>query len=216
MEVLGYDPYISVEHAWKLSRAVRPVKQLDEIFEKCDYITVHIPLLDSTRGMFNADVFAKMKKGAALLNFSRGELVDNDALLAALESGQLRRYVTDFANDAILGAKNCVCLPHLGASTPESEDNCAVMAAEELTAYLETGAIRNSVNFPNAPLSADFAARTCVLHTEAAAEAVAAALGDVTFAGAKKGYGYTVADKAADEAALAAIDGVVRVRVLKK
>ena len=109
-----------------------------------------------------------------------------------------------------------IAMPHLGASTPESEDNCAVMAAEELTAYLETGAIRNSVNFPNAPLSADFTARTCVLHTEAAAEAVAAALGDVVFAGAKKGYGYTVADKAADEAALAAIDGVVRVRVLNK
>ena len=148
MDVLGYDPYISVEHAWKLSRAVRPVKQLDELYEKSDYITVHVPLLDATRGMFNAEVFAKMKKGAALLNFSRGELVNNADLLQALESGQLRRYVTDFANDEILGAKNCVCLPHLGASTPESEDNCVRMVARQLDAYLKTGAIVNSVNFP--------------------------------------------------------------------
>ena len=148
MDVLGYDPYISVEHAWKLSRAVRPVKQLDELYEKSDYITVHVPLLDATRGMFNAEVFAKMKKGAALLNFSRGELVNNADLLQALESGQLRRYVTDFANDEILGAKNCVCLPHLGASTPESEDNCVRMVARQLDAYLKTGAIVNYVNFP--------------------------------------------------------------------
>lgn len=148
MEVLGYDPYISVEHAWKLSRAVRPVKQLDEIYEKCDYITVHVPLMDATRGMFNKETFAKMKKGAALLNFSRGELVVNADLLEALESGQLRRYVTDFPNDEILGAKNCVCIPHLGASTPESEDNCVRMVARQLDNYLKTGTIVNSVNFP--------------------------------------------------------------------
>ena len=109
---------------------------------------MHIPLLDSNRGMFNAEVFAKMKKGAALLNFSRGELVNDDDLLAALESGQLRRYVTDFADDRILGAKNCVCLPHLGASTPESEDNCVRMVARQIDSYLKTGTIVNSVNFP--------------------------------------------------------------------
>ena len=155
-----------------------------------------------------------MKDGVLIVNTGRGALIDEEARVEALESGKVAAYATDFPTDAMLGADGVIAIPHLGASTPESEDNCAIMAAEQLTAYIETGAIRNSVNFPNAPLSADFTARTCVLHKAEAAEAVAAALGDVVFAGEKKGFGYTVADKAADAAALEAIDGVVRVRVL--
>ena len=164
MEVLGYDPYISVDHAWKLSRAVRHVIDLNEIIETCDYITVHIPLLDSNRGMFNKETFAKMKPGAALLNFSRGELAVSEDVIAALEAGQLRKYVTDFPNDALLGVKNCVCIPHLGASTPESEDNCVRMVARQVDKYLKTGAIINSVNFPNCEPGAINSARIVCLH----------------------------------------------------
>ena len=212
MNVIGYDPF----PVKGVNEAVTVVDTLDPIFAQSDYITLHAPSTPQTKGMINKDSIAAMKDGVRILNFARGDLVNSDDILAALAEGKVAAYATDFPTDAQLGAEGVIAIPHLGASTPESEDNCAVMAAEQLTAYLETGAIKNSVNFPNAPLSADFTARTCVLHTEAAAEAVAAALGDVVFAGVKKGYGYTVADKAADEAALAAIDGVVRVRVLTK
>ena len=212
MTVIGYDPF----PVKGVNEDVQVVTTLDPIFAESDYITLHAPATPETKGMINKAAIGAMKDNVRILNFARGDLVNADDLLSALADGKVAAYATDFPTDAMLDAEGVIAMPHLGASTPESEDNCAVMAAEELTAYLETGAIRNSVNFPNAPLSADFAVRTCVLHTEAAAEAVAAALGDVTFAGAKKGYGYTVADKAADEAALAAIDGVVRVRLLKK
>ena len=212
MNVIGYDPF----PVKGVNEAVQVVSTLEPVFESSDYITLHAPATAETKGMINKATIGTMKDGVRILNFARGDLVNADDLLAALADGKVAAYATDFPTDAMLGVDGVIAMPHLGASTPESEDNCAVMAAEELTAYLETGAIRNSGNCPNAPLSADFAARTCVLHTEAAAEAVAAALGDVTFAGAKKGYGYTVADKAADEDALKAIDGVVRVRVLKK
>ena len=212
MDVIGYDPF----PVKGVDPAVQVVTELAPVFENSDYITLHAPATAETKGMINASSIASMKDGVRILNFARGDLVAGDDLLAALASGKVAAYATDFPTDAMLGADGVIAIPHLGASTPESEDNCAVMAAEELTAYIETGAIRNSVNFPNAPLSADFTARTCVLHTAAAADAVAQALGDVAFAGAKKGFGYTVADKAADAAALEAIDGVVRVRVLRK
>ena len=164
MTVLGYDPYISVDNAWKLSRSVKHAKSEDEIIENADYITVHVPLTDETRGKFNAATFARMKKGAALLNFSRGELAIYDDVIAALENGQLRRYVCDFPTEKLLGVKNAVCIPHLGASTPESEDNCVRMAAAELDDYLKTGAISHSVNFPDADPGPLASPRLVVFH----------------------------------------------------
>ncbi len=164
MTVLGYDPYISVDNAWKLSRAVRHAKSEDEIIENADYITVHVPLTEETRGKFDARTLARMKPGAALLNFSRGELAVYEDVIAALESGALRRYVCDFPTEALLGVKNAVCIPHLGASTPESEDNCVRMAASELDAYLKTGTIIHSVNFPDADPGPKVLPRLVVLH----------------------------------------------------
>ena len=164
MRVLGYDPYISVENAWKLSRKIVHMTSQDEMLPQCDYLSIHVPLMDTTRGSFNAAVFAKMKKGAALLNLARGELVNNDDLIAALESGQIRRYVTDFPSGAVLGVPGVVAIPHLGASTPESEDNCVDMVSRQIDAYLRCGAIANSVNYPACPLSESFRYRICVLH----------------------------------------------------
>ena len=164
MNVLGYDPYISVDNAWKLSGSVRHALSEDEIIENADYITVHVPLTDETRGKFNQSLFDRMKKGAALLNFSRGELAVYDDVIRALESGQLRRYVCDFPTEKLLGVKNAICLPHIGASTPESEDNCVRMAASQLDAYLKTGAILHSVNFPDADPGRIATPRVIVLH----------------------------------------------------
>ena len=164
MKVLGHDPYISVKHAWMLSRSVGHAKTQDELLAASDYVTVHVPLLDSTRGMINDEFLAKMKPGAALLNLSRGELADNDAVKRALESGHLRTYVTDFPSEDLLGVKGVVVTPHLGASTPESEDNCVVMACQQIDAYLKSGAIRNSVNYPACELSMPDDRRIAVLH----------------------------------------------------
>ena len=164
MNVLGYDPYISIDNAWKLSRAVAHAQTLDETLEKSDYVTVHVPLTDETRGAIDAETLSRMKPGAALINFARGELVDTGAVLRALETGALRRYVCDFPMEALLRAKNCVCLPHLGASTPESEDNCVRMIARQLDAYLKTGALTHCVNFPDADPGRLTTARLVVLH----------------------------------------------------
>lgn len=149
MEVYGYDPYISVDAAWNLSRTIRHSKSLDEIYTECDYITVHVPLLDSTRKMINKEAIAKMKEGVVILNFARDLLVDEEALIEALDSGKVKKYVTDFANHTVAGRPNILVTPHLGASTEESEENCAVMAVKELRDFLENGNIKNSVNFPN-------------------------------------------------------------------
>lgn len=170
MEVYGCDPYITIDAAWNISRDVKRVKSNDEIFEKCDYITLHVPLIKnadpskSTEKMIGREAFEKMKDGVVLLNFARDALVDDDALAEALESGKVSRYVTDFPNAKTAGMKNVIAIPHLGASTEESEDNCAVMAAHELRDYLENGNIKNSVNFPDAslPQSGDY--RLCVMH----------------------------------------------------
>ena len=165
MEVCGFDPYMTVRNAWSLSRSVHPAASMDEIFAECDYITVHVPLLDSTRGMIGAESIGKMKDGVRLLNFARGELADTDAVLAAVHAGKVACYVTDFPNERLLGVENVVCIPHLGASTPESEENCAEMAARELAAYLEDGTIRNSVNYPDAELArTPGTSRLCFLH----------------------------------------------------
>lgn len=148
MEVFGYDPYLSVNAAWSLSRSVHHVTNVDDIYEQCDYITIHVPLMDSTKGMIDGAAIEKMKDGAVILNFARDLLADEKAVLAGLESGKIARYVSDFPNPTTAGQKGCIVIPHLGASTEESEDNCAVMAVQELTDYLENGTIRNSVNYP--------------------------------------------------------------------
>lgn len=164
MDVVGYDPFLSVDAAWHLTRFAHKANSLDELLAKADYVTVHVPATPSTKGMFNSEAFANMKKGARLLNFSRGELVDENDVQAALENGELASYITDFASEALLKNEKVICLPHLGASTPESEENCAVMAANELKNFLENGNIRNSVNFPNCEMGKAEGARVTVLH----------------------------------------------------
>ncbi len=148
MDVYGYDPYLSVNAAWSLSRSVKHVLNVDDIYAQCDYITIHVPLLDSTKGMINAVSIAKMKEGVVILNFARDLLANEKDVLEGLQSGKIARYVSDFPNPTTAGQKGCIVIPHLGASTEESEDNCAVMAVQELMDYLENGNIRNSVNYP--------------------------------------------------------------------
>lgn len=217
MHVIGFDVLPCNEDC------VTQLASAQEVFAQADYISLHAPLNDATRGMVNAQSIANMKDEVRILNFARGELVDDNAILAALESGKAAAYVTDFPTDAQIGAKGVTALPHLGASTPESEDNCAIMAAQELIAYLEKGEIKNSVNLPNTDLPCCFQVRVCIIHKDAPgiAEAIAAAL-DIPqgslISAAKKGMAYTVADLEASPelAKLTAIDGVVRVRVLTK
>ena len=227
MDVYGYDPYLSVDAAWKLSRHIHHANTLDEIYAECDYITVHVPLVADTKGMLNETAFAAMKDGVRILNFSRAGLVDSDAMLAALAAGKVAAYVVDFPTDEMLGVPNVVAIPHLGASTPESEDNCAVMAANQLKAYLEDGNIINSVNFPevNVPRVGDV--RVCVLHRNipnmlAQISSVVSACGvniESMTNKSRKDMAYTVLDIAgtvADDVTdkIAAIDGIIRVRVL--
>ena len=225
MRVLGFDPYISVENAWKLSRKIVHVTSQDEMLPQCDYLSIHVPLMDSTRGSFNASVFSKMKKGAVLLNLARGELVCTADLMAALEEGQLRRYVTDFPSDDIIGVPGIVTIPHLGASTPESEDNCVDMVSRQLEDYLKFGSIVNSVNYPACPLSASFRYRVAVMHAN-----VPNTVGQITSVIAQKGvnidnmvnksrgeFAYTVLDlddavSAETLAQLNALEPVYRVR----
>lgn len=164
MNVLGYDPFISVDHAWMLSRSVTHSTELSEVLEKSDYITLHVPLMDSTRGMISSSVLSRMKPTAALLNFSRGGLVNTEAVVDALERGALRTYVTDFPCKELIGVKNVVLTPHLGASTPESEDNCVRMVAKQIDDYIKTGSIVNACNYPNCPLGRVIMPRIAVLH----------------------------------------------------
>ena len=164
MMVYGYDPYLSVEAAWKLSGNVKHARDLDTIYRNCDYITLHVPYLDSTHHMLSDDAFGKMRDGVRVINLARGELVDDDAMLRALESGKVAKYVTDFPNAKTVTFPNTIPLPHLGASTPESEEKCAVMAAWELADYLENGNIKNSVNLPKVKLERMGVARICVIH----------------------------------------------------
>lgn len=149
MDVYGYDPYVSVDSAWRLSRNVHHATNVDELYEQCDYITVHVPALDSTKGMISRDAIGLMKKGVVVLNFARNVLVDEEAMVDALVSGHVKHYVTDFPTPEIAGVKGAIVIPHLGASTEESEDNCAKMAVKELMNYLENGNIKNSVNYPD-------------------------------------------------------------------
>lgn len=164
MEVMGFDPFLSVDAAWHLSSDVTKAYNLDDLVESCDYITLHVPLNDGTRGLFNAEMFAKAKKGLRLLNLARGELVDTQAVKDAIDSGIVAKYVTDFADRELVGCKNVITTPHIGASTPESEDNCAVMACSQLREFLETGNIKNSVNFPNCEIPYTGKYRVAIAH----------------------------------------------------
>ncbi|MBR2764389.1 MAG: phosphoglycerate dehydrogenase [Blautia sp.] len=229
MEVYGYDPFISVDAAWNLSRTIRHSKSLDEIYTECDYITIHVPLMDDTRGMIGREAFEKMKHGVVLLNFARDVLVDEKALLEAMDSGKVKKYVTDFANPIVAGHENILVTPHLGASTEESEENCAVMAVKELRDFLENGNIRNSVNYPNCDMGTCVAVgRIALLHRNIPnmISQVTRILGNeglniADMTNKSKGeFAYTLIDleniasaKALDE--LAAIEGVFRVRVVR-
>ena len=166
MDVYGYDPYLSVDAAWSLSRSIIHAKNVEELYRNCDYITIHVPAMESTKGMINKEAISMMKEGVIILNFARDSLVNEKDVIEALENGHVKKYVTDFATPGIVGVKNTVVLPHLGASTEESEDNCAVMAVKEIRDYLENGNIRNSVNYPNCNMGikADDVTRIAVLH----------------------------------------------------
>lgn len=223
MSIIGFDPFLSdAAKANFEAKGYKITADLDDIFVNSDYITLHLPFNDSTKGTINADTIAKMKDGVRIINFARGELVDSSALISALDSGKVAAYVTDFPTDAQIGHPGVTAIPHLGASTPESEDNCAVMAAQEVSAYLEKGEIKNSVNYPNTDLPAAFTVRTCLLHAEdgsiadKAAEAAKAAGATVNnvFTAVKKGMGYTVIDTDR-EFDTGAIENVIRARILK-
>ena len=164
MRVLGHDPYISVENAWQLSREVEHSTDLDQMLSQCDYLSVHVPLTPDSRNLFRREIFEKMKPGAALLNFSRGALVNDADVKVALSQGKLRAYVTDFPNADLVGTPGVVCIPHLGASTPESEENCVRMASRQIRDYLENGSIVHSVNYPDCPLGPMTRPRLLVLH----------------------------------------------------
>ncbi|WP_379968071.1 phosphoglycerate dehydrogenase [Ectobacillus sp. sgz5001026] len=232
MEVMGFDPYVSVETAWRLSRQVQRATNIEQIFATCDYITIHVPLLDSTKGMLDENAFKAMKKGVRIFNFSRGELVNEDALENAIQEGIVAKYITDFPNDRVLGMENVIPVPHLGASTVESEENCAIMAARELKDYLETGNIRNSVNYPNAVLPYVGKRRITVLHQNVPnmVGRISAALAEhniniADMVNRSKGtYAYTIIDidnaldsniKAGIADKIQTIPGVAAVRIIK-
>ncbi|WP_416826410.1 phosphoglycerate dehydrogenase [Ectobacillus polymachus] len=232
MEVMGFDPYVSVETAWRLSRQVQRATSIDQIFSTCDYITIHVPLLDSTRGMLDENAFQMMKKGVRIFNFSRGELVNEDALEKAIQEGIVAKYITDFPNERVINMDNVIPVPHLGASTVESEENCAIMAARELKDYLETGNIRNSVNYPNTVLPFVGKKRITVLHQNVPnmVGRMSAALAEhniniADMVNRSKGtYAYTIIDvdngfdsniKAGIEEKIKSIPGVAAVRIIR-
>ena len=227
MEVYGYDPFLSVDSALRLDRHVHVVKDVSELYRVSDYITLHVPCTADTRGSINADTIAQMKDGVRIVNLARGELVDDEAMMAALERGKVARYVTDFPNNTITLAPNVVPIPHLGASTPESEDNCAIMAAQQLRDFLENGNIKNSVNFPNVEMERSGVQRLCIIHRN-----IPAMLANITAQLSGDGvnvenmtnksrgdFAYTLVDvgSAVEESVIddiRAIDGIIRVRVI--
>ena len=229
MDVYGYDPYISVDAAWKLSKGVKHIKDVDDIYRTCDYITIHVPLLDSTRKMIDANAIAMMKPTAIVLNFARDLLVDEEAMVDALAAGKIKKYVSDFPNTTTVGAKGCIVTPHLGASTAESEDNCAIMAVREIRDYMENGNITHSVNYPDCNMVAcTTAGRVAILHKN-----VKGMIGQYTTVlgeadinvsdmtnKAKGDYAYALIDvdsQITDDVLkkLQAIDDVLRVRLVK-
>lgn len=229
MEVYGYDPYLSVDAAWNLSRDVKHVLNVDEIYENCDFISIHVPLVESTRGMLNKDAISKMKDGVVLLNFARDLLANEADVIQGIKSGKVRRYVTDFPNTITAGQEGCIVVPHLGASTEESEDNCAKMAVKEMMDYLENGNVINSVNYPDCDMGiCTQAGRVAIFHKNKAnmITRFTACFGDeginiTDMMNKSKGeVAYTMIDlenAATGEMVdkLKAVDGVFRVRVVK-
>ena len=229
MEVWSYDPYVPVDAAWNLSRDVKHVLNVDDIYANCDYITIHVPLLDSTKGFISEEAIGKMKDGVIILNFARDLLVDEAAVLKAIKAGKVRKYVSDFPNATTAGQDGCIVIPHLGASTEESEDNCAKMAVKELIEYLENGNVINSVNYPTVDMGpCTDNARVAVLskNIPGTINKFSAVFADLNinisdFTNKSKGeYAYTLMDveaKITDEliAKLKEVDGVIRVRVVK-
>lgn len=230
MEVYGYDPFLSVDAAWSLSSKVKRAGTREELVAECDYITIHVPLNDNTRGMYNKELFEITKPGARLLNFARGGIVDTAALKEAIDKGIITEYITDFPDAEVIELDNVICIPHLGASTPESEENCAEMAALELKQYLEYGNIKNSVNFPACSIPYTGKARLAILHRniKGMVGAVANAISDEglnidNMVNNNKGeYAYTLIDldtfdgKQDDIAAkLAKVEGILKVRIVK-
>ena len=229
MEVYGYDPYLSIDAAWNLSRAVKHCKNVEDIYQNCDFITIHVPALDSTKGMINAETIAMMKTGVIIINCARDALVNEKDMLAALESGKVRKYVSDFPNATTAGQKGCIVIPHLGASTEEAEDNCAVMAVKEMRDFLENGNIVNSVNYPACSLGpCNKAGRIAICHRNEAniIATFTSILGTAkinidSIANKSRGdFAYTLIDT--DSAipadvvkALEASDAIIRVRVIK-
>ncbi|MDD6479257.1 MAG: phosphoglycerate dehydrogenase [Oscillospiraceae bacterium] len=227
MTVYGYDPYLSVKSAWNLNHNAVYINDINEIYAKCDYITIHVPLTDGTKNMINSATIAKMKDGVRILNFSRAALVNDADLKAALEAGKVASYVTDFPTDDVLDVDGIIAIPHLGASTPESEDNCASMAAKELIDYIENGNIVNSVNLPEVTMPRSAEHRICVIHKN-----IPNMLNSITGTFAADGvnienmlnksrgdYAYTMLDTTATDVnavaeKIAAIDGVIRVRTI--
>ncbi len=227
MEVYGYDPYLSVDAALKLDNSVKHISDINEIYTDCDYISVHVPLTPDTKNMINEQSIAKMKNGVRILNFARGELVNSADIIDALGKGTVAAYVTDFPSDEVIGVEGVVAIPHLGASTQESEDNCAVMAANQIVDYLENGNIKNSVNLPNVVVPRTTTCRICVIHknipnmlTQISGAVSANGLNIEKMSNdSKKEYAYTILD--VDElvgkdaaAAILAIEGVIKVRVI--
>jgi D-3-phosphoglycerate dehydrogenase len=228
MDVIGYDPYISVDAAWNLSRQVRRAETLESLLAKADYVTLHIPLDDTTRGFLNAEKFRLMKKGSRVINLARGGLVNEADIIAALESDKLAMYVTDFPTEELLACKKAVCIPHLGASTPEAEDNCAVMAVKQLMEFLESGAIRNSVNFPRCHLE-----QRAPFRLLAANRNIPNMVGQITTILAEEGinimdlinhhrddYAYNIIDTEQEIPPdtlerIVAVDGIIRVRAIQ-
>ncbi len=224
MHVVGYDPYLSVEAALHLSRHVTTVSSLDELYAQADYITLHLPLNDGTRGMIGKDAIAKMKDSVRILNFARDGLVNSQDIIEGLSSGKIASYVTDFATRDLIGVDGVVAIPHLGASTPESEDNCAIMAADEIKQYLELGNIKNSVNFPNVSMPKTGDIRFCVFHNNTPkiiAKLLDAIGGNVeNMENQSRGsYAYTIIDATgANETCvevIKGIDGILRYRIIK-
>lgn len=224
MQVIGYDPFMSVSNALRLDPSVKLMKNNEEVMTNCDYLTIHVPLTPDTKDLVDADMIAKMKDKVRILNFSRDGLVNSTAVLGALKSGKVAKYVTDFGTDDILGEENVICLPHLGASTPESEENCAVMACDQVKEYLENGNIVNSVNYPAISLPRNTNdTRFCVMHKnvpELLKKVLSELNGNIENMLSKSHgeYAYTILDVAgadkADADKIAAVDGVVRVRVI--
>ncbi len=226
MDVIGYDPYLSVNNALQLNRHVKCVTDIKTIFTDCDFITVHVPLLDSTRDTINAEAIDMMKDGVVILNYARGGLVNNDAIKAGLASGKVKKYVVDFPDEETINVPGIIAIPHLGASTEESEDNCAKMAADEIRDFLETGDIKNSVNFPNCSLPCDTVGRITIIHKNVPnmIAKYTDLLKEVNIAEminkSKGDYAYTIINTDHEVTAdivekLNALDEVVKVRVIK-